>query len=596
VTGKEQAAASSPQPTPVSLREGARRLVGIMPVETQRALRRAAAYSFVLAGVEFVAIFVLYPVFGFLAQPSADSFSLPLVGIDVSRSSARVLAVVALGALVVRSVLTFVYRRWWLRVTAIAELRLSSRLLRTYTYAPYLLHLQTLSSSFMAQTVSGVNIACQSGLVGLVGAVSAGLLVVGLSLSLVAIQPAVGLVVFGCGAVAAALYLRVMRGRIVRDTSEVQHQVRTTYRAVSVLLGGIREITVFNQRETYLARADESRHAMVVAKSRVALFQDIPRLVLEVGLYLVVLVVLFVLLSMESAEQVLPLVALYIVAGLRIIPTLIQLLGNLSSLRSGSHVAGELADEVEHVESIRPQVPAVSVHPYPSCAELTLEHVGYRYTADGPRVLDDVALQVPFGTFVGIVGESGSGKTTLVNVVLGLLDADRGTVSYGGRQIHSNDPAWYERVAVVPQNVFLTDESIADNIRAGAAPDDERLAAAVELAGLSSLVDQLDDGVDTLLLEGGARLSEGQRQRVGLARALFRQPEVLVLDEPTSALDAETEQHVVNSINQLRNRMTILAVAHRTHTLSGADIVVEMDGGRIVRSGSPDELLGRLGG
>jgi ABC-type multidrug transport system fused ATPase/permease subunit len=575
----------------LSLRDGARQLIRIMPVATQRSIRLAMVFSFLLAGIEFLAIFILYPVFGFLSQPTSDTFSLPFVGMEISRSSARLLAVVALTSLILRSLLTLVYRRWWLRVTALAELQLSSHLLRNYAFAPYKFHLQSLSSDLMARAVADVSIACQSGLVGLVGSVSSFMLVCGLSLALVVASPITGVAVLLFGGALGGLYVRFMRSRTIRYTAELQRHISRTYRDVSVLLTGIREITVFGQRERYLERTAESRRSMVLANSRIALLQDIPRAVLEVALYATVLVALTILLSMANPDSVLPLVALYVVAGLRIIPSLIQLLGNLSSLRTGTQITVKLVDEIGVIEAAKPVESDASGEPFSSGGDLDLAGVGFRYTDDGPEVLSDVSIVVPFGEFLGIVGESGAGKTTLTGVILGLLDVTSGALSYGGRPIRGADPAWFERVAVVPQNVFLTDDSLRDNVLAGADRDDEMVDRVVELSGLGPLVARLPQGLDTPLLEGGARFSEGQRQRVGLARALYRNPEVLVLDEPTSALDAETERHVIESITRLKGSMTVIAVAHRTHTLVDADVVMQLDDGRVVAVGPPGEVL-----
>jgi ABC-type multidrug transport system fused ATPase/permease subunit len=524
------------------------------------------------------------------AMKLTASFTLPLIGTAVDRSSARTLAIVALGLLIGRSLLTLGYRVWWLRTTARAELQLSNRLLRTYAYAPYSFHLGTVSTDLMARAVANVSLACQSGLVGLVGMVSAALLALGLALALVVANPLAGLVITAYVGALAGIYVVASRRHTRRLTDRLEHQIRRVYGRVYTLLRGIREITVFGQREHYLQQVDTTRADMVATNSRVMLLHDIPRTILETAIYGTILVALAVLLSLDDPDRVLPLVALYVVAGLRIMPSLTQLLGYLASARAGTRIAEKLADEIHTIEAVTP-APA-SQRPVPATnATLTLHDVAFRYGPDAPDVLAGIDLELPFGTYLGIVGPSGAGKTTLTSIVLGLLPATSGELRYGGHRIDSNDPHWFAKIAVVPQDVFLTDDTLLDNLLAGAPHDPERVACALAAAGLDHLVADLPDGVDTPMLEGGARLSAGQRQRVGLARALYRRPEILVLDEPTSALDADTEAHIMATIDGLRGQMTIIAVAHRTHTLANADLVARLDGGRLVALGPPAEVL-----
>jgi ABC-type multidrug transport system fused ATPase/permease subunit len=567
-------------PTPVGLVDGTRLLIGLMPTGIRHRVRIAVILGFLLAGIEFVAIFLLYPVFGFLTQGDQSSLTLPFVGTAIDRSSARALAVTALGLLIVRSLLTLAYRNWWLRTTARAELQLSNHLLRTYAYAPYDFHLGTVSTDLMARAVANVGMACQSGLVGLVGMASSALLALGLAVALIIANPVAGVTVTAYAALLAGVYAMASRRRIRRLADSLEQQVRRVYGRVHTLLRGIREITVFGQREHYLDRIDRARHDMVATNARVMLLHDIPRTILEVTLYGTILVALAALLSLDDPDQALPLVALYVVAGLRIMPSLAQILGYLASARAGIRVAERLADEVHAIEALSPAV--ISCAPVPATnATLRLERVGYRYGPGTADVLSDIDVEIPFGSFLGVIGPSGAGKTTLTSIILGLLGPTSGEMRYGDHRIESNDPEWFSKVAVVPQDVFLTDDSLVENILAGSARDDERLVRVVHLAGLDLLVAELPDGFDTPMLEGGARLSAGQRQRVGLARALYRRPEVLVLDEPTSALDAETEAHIIRSIDGLKGTMTVVAVAHRVHTLANADKVIRLEGGRI---------------
>jgi ABC-type multidrug transport system fused ATPase/permease subunit len=442
----------------------------------------------------------------------------------------------------------------------------------------------------MTRVVANVSLACQSGLVGIVGMVSAALLSLGLASALIVANPIAGLVITAYVGALAGIYVVASRRHTRRLTDRLEQQISRVYGRVHGLLRGIREITVFGQREHYLQQVDITRADMVATNSRVMLLHDIPRTILETALYGTILVALAVVLSLDDPDQVLPLVALYVVAGLRIIPSLTQLLGYLASARAGTRLAEKLAEEIHTVEAVTP-APA-SQRPIPATnATLTLCDVAFRYAPDTPDVLAGIDLELPFGTYLGIVGPSGAGKTTLASIVLGLLPATSGALRYGNHPIDSNDPYWFAKVAVVPQDVFLTDESLLVNLLAGAPHDLERVVRALADAGVERLVEDLPDGVDTPMLEGGARLSSGQRQRLGLARALYRQPEILVLDEPTSALDAEAEAHIMSTIDGLRGRMTIIAVAHRTHTLATADLVARLDGGRLVALGKPAEIL-----
>jgi ABC-type multidrug transport system fused ATPase/permease subunit len=553
-------------------------------------VRVAVLAGFMLAVLEFVAISLLYPVFGFLAQGDTTTFSLPIVGTAIDRASARTLAVLALGLLIARSLLTLAYRTWWVRITARAELELSNRLLRSYAYAPYAFHLRNLSTDLMARAVANVNLACQSGLVGLVGMVSSALVGAGLAAALVVANPVAGLSITAYVGLLSGLYAVASRRHTRRLADRFEHQVRRVYGRVHTLLRGIREITVFGQREHYLGQISDVRNDMVRTSAQVTLLHDVPRTVLEVTLYGTVLVALAVLLSLDEPDRLLPLVALYVVAGLRTMPSIVQMLGYLGSARAGTRIAEQLAEEIHTIQAITPA--AFDTTPIPtSSATLRLVQVGFSYSPDEAGVLADVSLELPFGTYLGVVGPSGAGKTTLSSIILGLLPASSGELRYGPHLVHSNDPEWFAKVAVVPQDVFLTDDSLVDNILSGSARDDAHLVEAVHLAGLDQLVRDLPEGLDTRLQEGGSRLSAGQRQRVGLARALYRRPDILVLDEPTSALDAETEAHIMESIDGLRGQMTIVAVAHRTHTLVNADLVVRLEHGRIRALGRPADVL-----
>lgn len=579
------------QRTTPSLWHSSKVLLRAIPRSSVRSVRIAMVLAFALAAMEFLAIFLLYPVFTYLtAADSSGSFTLPILGITTDRSGVRWLAILALTLMILRSSLTLLYRRWWLGVTAQAETQLSDRLIRAYAYAPYAFHLDKQSTDLMTRTVSHVNIACTAGLVGIVGIVSDAFLVLGLAAALVLANPIAGLVVTAYVALLALLYLRVTRGMTRRLTAELDRRTRITYRRVSTLLRGIREITVFGLRERNLQQISQSRTEMTEVSRRVLLLQDIPRAVLEVTLYSTILIALVVLLGLRDPDTVLPLVALYVIAGLRIMPTLARMLGNFANARTGTQMAEVLVDEMATLD----QLTEVTVRTEPIAshrAELTLADVRFRYQPDEADVIKDLNLHLPFGSFLGIVGESGAGKTTLTSMILGLLPPTQGSITYGSDPVIANDAEWFDRVAVVPQDVFLTPDSLQENILAGRPLDQERLSWALAQAGIADLPSTLAEGLQTEMLEGGARLSAGQRQRVGLARALYRHPEILVLDEPTSALDASTEAHIVASLADLRGAMTIVVVAHRLHTLVDADLVLALSRTRPYRIGPPNEVL-----
>ncbi len=570
-----------------------RTLFGIMPSEIRGTSILAVCIGAGLAGMEFLAIFLIYPVFSFLTQPSTGdgSVALPFVGVTLSQESSRLMALLALGLMVLRSLLTYTYRRWWLGRTARAELLLSDRLLRAYAFAPYIYHLRTQTAALLSRTMTHVNIACQAGLVGVVGAASDVLLILGLGAALILINPVAGTVVSLYMLALGWIFIRLTRRSNKRLAQELEVRYSTVFTRVNTLLRGIRELTIFGVRENYLESISIAREQTVAANRKVMLLNDLPRVVLEVTLYVTILIALLFLLGLSNPESVLPLVALYVVAGLRIMPTLARLLSNISLGRTGSRMASSLATEIREIESpTGTSEQAIPIASYQ--ADLKIQGVSFAYPGVEKPVLSDITLDIPFGTYCGFVGPSGSGKTTLIGLILGLFEPRQGTVMYGSDRVVSGDPYWYSKVAVLSQDVFLTGDSLRANIFAGLPADDTALGRAISQADLGELVQSLPNGAFTPIGEDGSRLSHGQRQRIGLARALYKHPEILILDEPTSALDAATEARIMSSIDALKGEMTIIAVSHRTRTLMGADLIISLSGGRVDQIGSPRTVLG----
>jgi ABC-type bacteriocin/lantibiotic exporter with double-glycine peptidase domain len=230
--------------------------------------------------------------------------------------------------------------------------------------------------------------------------------------------------------------------------------------------------------------------------------------------------------------------------------------------------------------------------------DICLQNVSFRYEPDRPSAIRAATLRIPAKGAVGFVGPNGSGKTTLVDLIAGLLIPDSGRIEVDGVALdEANRPAWQSRIAYVPQNIFLLDSSVAQNVALGVAEeaiDRPRLLRAAKLAQLDEFVSTLPGGFDHRIGERGIRLSGGQRQRIGIARALYTNASVLILDEATNALDGLTEQELMATIMRLRGSYTILVIAHRLSTVRACDLIYELDSGAVSSTGAYVQQLAEV--
>ena len=304
----------------------------------------------------------------------------------------------------------------------------------------------------------------------------------------------------------------------------------------------------------------------------------------------VVCIVLTLTMQQRPAGEIIAVTALFSVSAFRLIPILSRMLHGLQTVQFGhaavAAVAADLAESRYQPEG-PPACPPVSTG-------IRFEDVSCQHENSARRALVGVSLFVPAGSVVGVIGDTGAGKSTLVDVLLGLLPPSAGRVLVDGQDIAGRERSWQRRIGYVPQHIALLDDSIRRNIAFGRADQDidhNAVARAMEAAQLTSFVKQLPRGLDTVIGERGVKLSGGERQRIGLARALYRDPDVLMLDEATSALDSGTETRVMDAIMALRGDKTVVIVAHRLSTVARCDVVFRMQAGSLVAEGTPSGML-----
>jgi ABC-type multidrug transport system fused ATPase/permease subunit len=319
----------------------------------------------------------------------------------------------------------------------------------------------------------------------------------------------------------------------------------------------------------------------------------LPRFILEgIAFSGTMLILLYLISQKGSLNNALPIISVYVFAGYRLMPSMQQIYSSFTNLKYIGSSLDNLSDEIKNLKAFSLNQ---DKNILPVNKTITLKNINYHYPGSSHSYLRDININISAKSIVGLVGPTGSGKTTLVDIILGLLEPQKGTLEIDEKVItRHNLRNWQRSIGYVPQHIYLSDDTIAANIAFGLDHkniNQDQVEKTSKITKLDEFIDELPKKYQTTIGENGVRLSGGQRQRIGIARALYHNPQVLILDEATSALDNETEQVVMNAINNLGKDITIILIAHRLNTVKNCDIIFKLERGNLVFQGNFKELI-----
>ena len=385
--------------------------------------------------------------------------------------------------------------------------------------------------------------------------------------------------------VVSGLYLTVFHARSRKNGEISQFNDGKMHQAINQALGAVKDIKILH-RESYFVNAFTKRgEKKYTAVRNNEILGALPAYIIEtvcVGAILLVLVIK--LYNGQDLSDMIPQLAAFAMDAFKLLPSVGKVNNYLNLIIFLKPSVDLIYRDIKDTEDMLGVMITDSDSSADRGGSIKIENVSYRYPNTERDVLSDVNFEIPEGTSVGLIGSSGAGKTTIADIILGILTPTKGRVMYGDMNVHEHPLAWSKKLAYIPQAIFLADESIRDNVAFGIEEDEieeDKVWQALSEAQLDAFVRSLPEGLDTMVGERGVRLSGGQRQRIGIARALYGDPEILVLDEATAALDSETETAVMEAIDRLQGRKTLIIIAHRLTTIRGCGIVFKVDEGKI---------------
>ncbi|MBO1922996.1 ABC transporter ATP-binding protein [Thiomicrorhabdus sp. 6S3-12] len=408
-----------------------------------------------------------------------------------------------------------------------------------------------------------------------------------------------GLVIF---AIAYVLLFKIVRKKLQKNGSLISSVMTHRYRLMNEGFGGIKDVLLLGRNSDFINRFEKSGQTFALARGSNLAISQVPRYLIELIAFGSIIGLVLSLLTFNSQDisVVLPILSVYALAGFKLLPALQQIYSSLSLVKGN----------ISSFESIREDLQA-SQKQYESTNKLicnstpqerlsvnqriSLEKVTFTYPGKHRPAVDALTLDIAANSIVGVVGPSGSGKSTVIDILLGLIDPQKGLLLVDDVPItKENRRAWQNIIGFVPQSIFLSEGSIAENVAFGI-PEKEidlkQVGEALKLAHLDELVQTLENGVHTKVGERGVQLSGGQRQRIGIARALYHEADVLVFDEATSALDGITEKMIMDAIHDFGGRKTIIMIAHRLKTVQKCDQIYMIEQGKVSAQGSYEQLL-----
>jgi len=476
----------------------------------------------------------------------------------------------------------------------------SQALLRRYLDKPYVFHLQRNTTELIRNITLLASRVFIKGLLPVLQIVMELLIIVGIGVILILVDPVatvlVGLVL---GGTIAGFYL-LIRHRVEEWGRRVIQYDSEILLWITQALGSIKETKLYRQEAYFTETFAKPSNAQTGFLALSTTAPHLPRLTIEAIAIGVMALLVAILVGQPGGniESVVPKLGLFAIAAMRLMPSLSKLVGALTNLRDNVAAVDTLYADVNEAATAETvdrghAIAGPDDTPYSFRRDIRLEKLDYRYPETTETILSGIDLTIKRGQSVAFVGSSGAGKTTLVDILLGLLQPTAGVVRIDGRDMYDNLDGWQSLIGYIPQDIYVIDDTLRRNIALGRTDDEIdqiRLDHALNLAQLTDFVSALPKGLDTVVGERGARLSGGQRQRIGIARALYHDPEILVMDEATSSLDSETEREITDAIKNLKGSKTIIIIAHRLSTVRSCDRLFLMERGRISGVGTFDEL------
>jgi ABC-type multidrug transport system fused ATPase/permease subunit len=493
-------------------------------------------------------------------------------------------------SLIFRALTTYIQ----LRFVQMSEYSISKRLLEGYLYQPYSFFLSNHSTDLSKTILSEVNLIVSKGIREMMELIAYGMLAIAIIILLIIANPKLAMIVgFSLGG-AYSLIFFLIRGHLDKIGRQRLKNNTLRYLTVGEAFGAAKVIKVSGLEKTYIELYSSS--ALIFARSQASslLIAQLPRFFLEaIAFGGILLMILFMMSQTGSFNNSLPVIGLYVFAGYRLMPALQRIYASFTQLTFVGPALNKLFTEVKNIKLTNLDYDKEILN---FDKAITLKNISYNYPNTSRTTLENISLNIPAKTTVALVGPTGCGKTTTVDIILGLIEAQKGSLEVDGKNItKQNVRSWQNLIGYVPQNVYLIDDSIMANIAFGEKLENinqEAVEKASRIANLHEFVTtELPNKYFTKVGERGVRLSGGQIQRIGIARALYHNPKVLILDEATSALDNETEKVVMDAVSNLRREVTIILIAHRLNTVKNCDIIFKLENGQLVGQGSFDELI-----
>jgi ATP-binding cassette, subfamily B, bacterial PglK len=480
------------------------------------------------------------------------------------------------------------------RFTEMRQYNVGKRVMEGYLQQPYSWFLNRNSSDLGKTILSEVGQVIAGGIGPVLELLARGLIVFLLITLLVIVDPKLAIIIGITLGLAYWIIYSFVRGYLTRVGGERLKNNELRFRSISEAFGAAKEVKVGGLEQVYVKRFSDPAERFAKINSSFAVISSLPRYFLEaIAFGGILIIILYLMAKTDDFNNVLPIISLYVFAGYRLLPAIQQVYASITQLTFIGPSVDKLYDDVKNFKHINlnQDQGIISLN-----KTITLKNIFYNYPNTSRTTIKDINLSIPARTTVGLVGATGCGKTTTVDIILGLLEVQKGTLEVDGQIItKQNCRAWQRSIGYVPQHIFLSDDTIAANIAFGIDPKNinhEAVEKASKIANLHEFViDELSQQYQTIIGERGIRLSGGQRQRIGIARALYHNPQVLILDEATSSLDNETEEAVMEAVNNLGKDITIILIAHRLNTVKNCDIIFKLDKGQLVGQGTFDEII-----